>query len=475
MKHTWIKQSHSRRLILIFAGWSTGPEFYSTVERDGWDVLVCYDYSDLSFNEGMLADYDTVALFAWSLGVFAASHCMKHTKPAFAVAISGSVFPCDDDYGIPKAIYRGTCDGLSERTLLKFRKRMLDSSSLSGFSLPQEDDIEHLKAQLRCVEEESGKIGIRASKDEEVGADKCSIRRVGHVVWSRVFIGQDDRIFPPKNLLNFWQTQLDKSKIVELEAGHYIDFEYILAVTMPDSTKVGASFSVAAECYDQYATAQHIISTHLTDMVIASKRIGESFGRVLEIGQGTGAFSRMVMPELQPGEIDFVDLYSTPQWHLAAHERFHIRNAEHFLVETEGHWDAIVSASAIQWFSNLKGFFANAKERLKEGGLLACSTFSQGNLSELDGVRPSPLIYLTLEEITDSVKAVFDSVKVESELVVIRFKSAKEALIHLKRTGVSVDSAKSKRGVAEILKAVPKDEAGNYYLTYRPVYIIARK
>ena len=58
-----------RSLILVYAGWSTSPSLYQDIEITGWDVAVVYDYSDLSVDLSFLEGYNTVWLFAWSLGV----------------------------------------------------------------------------------------------------------------------------------------------------------------------------------------------------------------------------------------------------------------------------------------------------------------------------------------------------------------------------------------------------------------------
>lgn len=34
------KDPDNTRLLLVFSGWSTAPAFYSSLVRDGWDLLV---------------------------------------------------------------------------------------------------------------------------------------------------------------------------------------------------------------------------------------------------------------------------------------------------------------------------------------------------------------------------------------------------------------------------------------------------
>ena len=82
MKCELIHSCGSDRLILIFAGWSTSADFYKDVAVDGYDVMVASDYSDMDFPKDMLRGYSIVCLFAWSLGVFAASRSLPFERIA---------------------------------------------------------------------------------------------------------------------------------------------------------------------------------------------------------------------------------------------------------------------------------------------------------------------------------------------------------------------------------------------------------
>lgn len=105
MKCELIHSCGSDRLILIFAGWSTSADFYKDVAVDGYDVMVASDYSDMDFPKDMLRGYSIVCLFAWSLGVFAASRSLPFERIALAVAVNGTERPVDDSYGIPERIF----------------------------------------------------------------------------------------------------------------------------------------------------------------------------------------------------------------------------------------------------------------------------------------------------------------------------------------------------------------------------------
>ena len=82
------KDPENMRLILIFTGWSTGPEVGAGIDIPGWDVAVAYDFTELNPDTSFLDSYYTVYLFGWSLGVFAASRTLPHERITAAFAVN---------------------------------------------------------------------------------------------------------------------------------------------------------------------------------------------------------------------------------------------------------------------------------------------------------------------------------------------------------------------------------------------------
>ena len=135
------RDDNNTRLILIYAGWSAGPSIAADVRMEGWDVAVVHDY-----------------LFAWSLGVYAASVTLPPDRVTAAFAINGTLSPVDDSHGIPAAVFRGTAAGLDARNLMKFRMRMMSGRSEWEAKRHLFDDaadgdrIENLRHQLEIVD-----------------------------------------------------------------------------------------------------------------------------------------------------------------------------------------------------------------------------------------------------------------------------------------------------------------------------------
>lgn len=288
--------------------------------------------------------------------------------------------------------------------------------------------------------------------------------------WVRSYIGRKDAIFPSDNLIRFWQEKHPETELYVLEEPHYIDLKQIIDSTIPDIKRVGGRFASASATYDIHASAQRDIALRLSELATSDGPV-KAGGRVLEIGQGTGLFTRAYMRGLRPERIDFVDLYPTPEFHLAPVENYFTADAETWLEDCRVKYDYILSASSIQWFCNPERFFRNAAASLVAGGKLVCSTFLKGTLGELDAVRPSPMLYVSESELRRIASCYFETVNVSTEDIVIDFDSPRDAILHLKRTGVGGAFLQfgSARKLIEALTPVGRMPA----LTYRACYLKA--
>lgn len=408
------------RLILIFAGWSTGAPLYSGIKKEEWDTAVVSGYSSLDFPREPLRQYTTIYLYCWSLGVWAASQTISPEDVTMAFAVGGTETPVSDSHGIPEAIFRGTAENLDPRNLTKFRKRMLgpqsnaDIGKLADGCLP----IEELKDELLSIAD-AGKPA------------HPSIR------WARAYITSQDRIFPPSNQRQAWDAVCAEGRCRDtfiLDSQHYVDLKTVVDSTIPDLKKVGKRFEDSSPTYDSNASAQTTIAERLTALL--TQKNPHTGGRILEIGQGTGLFTRMYGPILKPAEAHFVDIYPTRHFGIAPAETYHTADAETWLERNVEKFDAILSASTIQWFRNPRLFFLNAARALRPDGTLVCSTYLPGTLGVFDSLRPSPMLYKEAEEIASYANENFGHVEISQQMIDLAFENAKEALLHLRQTGV---------------------------------------
>ena len=459
MKLQFISHSpDSRRLILIFAGWGTSPGLYAGCTRTGWDTLVAYDFDDFNFPTDIIAQYSTIYLFAWSLGVYAAHRALSDVNITSAFAINGTLTPVSDNEGIPNDIFSATAATLSARNLTKFRLRMASSrTALDNLEsrLPIDPDIDRLRSQLELVETDA--------ENNNTITDTLP--------WRRIYIGEDDRIFPAAGQHNAWNHHRPGIETVSLKAPHFIELAEIVHSVIPDTERVAHRFHKALPTYDSAAEAQRLIAGHLADMAVTAAPAGKEL-RILEIGVGSGLFSRMYAHRLPIASVTYLDLYPLPRLNLVTDERYIQADAEKWIEECNEQFDLIVSASTIQWFSHQARFFANAARCLAPDGALVCSTFLPGNLSELDRLRPSPMLYLPLEKLEAALHRNFNNVIIESRPIPLTFPTPREALLHLKATGVGGSSVVSPSG-ASLLRALTPPPGETVTLTYRPAWFSA--
>lgn len=457
MNIEFIKEERNGRLVLIFAGWGSDAGLYKDIVMDGWDTAVVSGYESAELNIDRLSAYSSIYVYAWSMGVWAASFVLpRHNNVDAAFAINGTLTPRSDTEGIPAGIYDGTEQTLNERNLRKFRLRMAgdrETADKLNSLLPDAADtalIEKLRGELRFIA-------------KTPAADTRGL-------WTRAYVSGEDRIFAADTQRRFWEER--GVEVHPLKGSHYISLKKLVEATIHDLKKVGHRFGDALDTYDSHAQAQRDIAMRLTEMIEGEKPA--TGGRVIELGSGSGLFTRMWTEVLRPAEVTYIDLYPTPVYGCAEREIYIVGDAEAKVAEeSEERYDALVSASTIQWFVSPRTFFRNAAAILKPGGLIAVSSFTKGNLRELDALRPSPIVYRTAKELEAWASENFTDVRVMEEEIPMRFKSAREALLHLKHTGVGGSISTGSQGSELARKLATAD--GSVTLTYRGVYLIARK
>ena len=243
-----------------------------------------------------------------------------------------------------------------------------------------------------------------------------------------------------------------------------------------DTALIRQRFSAAAASYDAEALAQRQIADRL--WALAAPHIAPG-AAVLEVGAGTGLLTRQILAA-RPGSLTVNDLYTSPQVQALAQAQPGIvvcreGNAETFAFERT--FDAVLSASTVQWFDNLPGFFTRCAAHLPKGGLLAFSSFLPGNLHEVADLTGVGLAYCKADDLRSYLAPQYDLLTLEPGEVTLRFASPRDVLLHLRHTGVTgirtVVWGKSR--YEKFVNAYRARYAAGHgvRLTYRPVYVLA--
>lgn len=204
MRIEWINKSGNDRIVVFFNGWGMTPQAVSHLNQSD-DLIVCYDYRNLS-TKGFpsLEHYHKIVVVAWSMGVWAATRVLPELKisPSKLIALNGTEYPVNDQWGIPLKIYQLTEKGMNEQGRKKFVQRMFDT--------PQDRQYFEGKSTERTLEDVC---------EELVCIKKESTGTTNTLKWNKVYISEKDIIFPVQNQKNWWQERAEEIKI--LPGGHY--------------------------------------------------------------------------------------------------------------------------------------------------------------------------------------------------------------------------------------------------------------
>lgn len=251
-------------------------------------------------------------------------------------------------------------------------------------------------------------------------------------------------------------------------------------IIMMDKQRIRARFSKAAPSYHSAAIAQHKIAKKMISLMQDIIQIKPH--KVLEIGCGTGLFTRLILQHFKPEQMVLNDISPAMRTEvmdiLTAPHIFICADAESYTFPND--ITLITSCSTVQWFSNLPAFFQNCAAALPDSGILAFTTFGEDNLYEINTITHEGLTYRSKPElIAELLTLNYEILAAQEEHLKLYFESPMQVLVHLKQTGVT--GIKNYRWTSQKLQAFCNKYSFLYgtekgvSLTYHPIYIIAKK
>lgn len=474
MEKVFISQSHQSRLILVFLGWGMDSSPFANLRKNGFDVLVVYDYTgmdDAAVRDNAFARlvreaerYEEIVVVAWSFGVRIAADfltgCRMHLPVTRAIAINGTTNHIHDTKGIPQPIFNGTLAHLSEASVRKFNRRMF--ASAGSFA----DYMTH--APARSFDSLKSELATFAHISP---SDNCGM-------FNLAIAGEADAIFPVRNQLTAW-SGVETETIAS--APHFIDLQTILDNFIVDKHLVAERFKRAADTYSDHAGPQHEVARRLWEL--AAPHVNHALApskltapaRLLEIGSGCGFLTRLYMPSLPSGtQVELWDLTTPPSWLSDKAASFRQCDAEtEICATTPGSYNCVLSASTIQWFNSPADFLPRMACAMSPDAIAAIAVYGPATYKEISSLTGRGLRYLSMQQLCDAAKkSGLEIIAASSETTVQRFTDASAMLRHMKLTGVNGNSSSTALAM-KIMRAFPAGQPVE--LTYNPIYLILKK
>lgn len=251
-----------------------------------------------------------------------------------------------------------------------------------------------------------------------------------------------------------------------------------------DKNLIKNRFTKAVSTYSKNASVQQTVAGRMAWLIYRYVPRCCSH-RTLEVGCGTGLFTRSLLKAVNPEHLVlndicpdmarcFTDLPST-------RVRFLSGDAEHIpLPHGQG---LIASCSVLQWFTDPDAFFARCHRALDDLGYLAFSTFGCENMREIAGITGVSLPYRSLEDLKASLSVSYEVLFTHEEHFTLTFPSALDVLKHLRETGVTGISRQhwTRTDLHDFCSRYEERfgqssvTGKSVTLTYHPIYIVAKK
>lgn len=211
MKIQWLHKHDCDRLLVFCNGWGMDGAPFVPLQALDLDVLMCYDYSDLSLDENLFSlmdGYRAISLLSWSMGVWVGQYLFSSMADRFekTIAMNGTLCPVHDRYGIPPEIISATLAGFDEAARLKFYRRMC-----------RENDT--LKRFLANRPKRKIAGQIRELKNLLHTTDCCTAEAS---LYTDIVIADKDLVVLTDNQRRFWQ----QKKIHPVDGYHFLFYQW---------------------------------------------------------------------------------------------------------------------------------------------------------------------------------------------------------------------------------------------------------
>lgn len=244
--------------------------------------------------------------------------------------------------------------------------------------------------------------------------------------------------------------------------------------------QVAQRFAQAQLSYEQHALVQRQVANSLLQRMQA--HVPPHLQRVVEIGCGSGLFTRQFMQHYSFDQLFLNDLYPEVQQHFVEDARIYwgIGNIESLPLPQS--LDLVMSCSALQWVKKIEDLFRKIHQALNPSGLLCFASYAEDNLKEIKALTGQGLDYLTLAQHIELLDACgYEVLDQQEQRLILEFEHPRAVLQHMKATGVQATghgfrwSKSSLQAFYTQYRQFQLADSQQYPLSYHPIYLLARK
>ena len=209
-----------------------------------------------------------------------------------------------------------------------------------------------------------------------------------------------------------------------------------------DYRNIKKRFEKSFDVYEENAVVQKNMAH---DLVCELLKYDKSFENILELGSGTGVLTKEIKSKLEFKNYYANDLVEKSKIYIekiVPNVNFVCGNA--LKIKIQKKFDLVISNAMFQWFENLEKSAKTIRTNIKNGGILAFSTFSPENFCEITKLTGLSLNYKTEQEISEILsKLGLDVLLIKGYKDILEFDTPLELLAHMKKTGVNSLSVKN--------------------------------
>lgn len=202
------------------------------------------------------------------------------------------------------------------------------------------------------------------------------------------------------------------------------------------------NFSRYAKYYDQYSGVQNLCAQELISQIDLN-----GFRKILDIGCGTGNYTKLLQEKFPQAVIKAVDI--SYEMLKIAKNKLKVKNTEFVLADAQklkikDRFDLVSSNASFQWFEKLDLALRRYKGLLGDKGCIIFSAFGPSTFPELSKTldlylgKTQPIsasYFLEAKELGRLLKKYFSKVTVTEKVYKEKYNCLKDLLKHIKYTG----------------------------------------